>query len=195
MSRLSHLLSGGRHIANVAVLWPTNAMSATYTPQTHNPIGDRTERDFNTLTDLLLRLHYDYDYLDEDRPDRLQPLNRQADDREDLREGKEQKGTEREEPGGDGGPLVHPEAHEPQEALLEPEEAAALTDVEAEGAGLAVVGQVLEDVAEIEAFEVAAEGHLTSLSRPGRQVNSSPSRRCRGAEWPRSRPRTRRRGT
>lgn len=66
MSRLSHLLSGGRHIAKVAVLWPMNAMFATYTPQSHNALGDRTERDFNTLTDLLLRLHYDYDYLDED---------------------------------------------------------------------------------------------------------------------------------
>jgi hypothetical protein len=66
MSRLSHLLSGGKHIAKVAVLWPMNAMFAAYTPQAHNPIGDRTERDFNTLTDLLLRLHYDYDFLDED---------------------------------------------------------------------------------------------------------------------------------
>ena len=66
ISRLSHLLSGGKHIAKVAVLWPMNAMFATYTPQTHNDIGDRIERDFNTLTDLLLRLHYDYDYLDED---------------------------------------------------------------------------------------------------------------------------------
>jgi hypothetical protein len=66
MSRLSHLLSGGKHIAKVALLWPMNAMFATYTPQSHNAIGDRTERDFNTLTDLLLRLHYDYDYLDED---------------------------------------------------------------------------------------------------------------------------------
>jgi hypothetical protein len=66
MSRLSHLLSGGKHIAKVAVLWPMNAMFATYTPQSHNTIGDRIERDFNTLTDLLLRLHYDYDYLDED---------------------------------------------------------------------------------------------------------------------------------
>ena len=66
MSRLSHLLSGGKHIAKVAVLWPMNAMFATYTPQSHNTLGDRTERDFNTLTDLLLRVHYDYDYLDED---------------------------------------------------------------------------------------------------------------------------------
>lgn len=66
ISRLSHLLSGGKHIAKVAVLWPMNAMFATYTPQAHNAIGDRIERDFNALTDLLLRLHYDYDYLDED---------------------------------------------------------------------------------------------------------------------------------
>jgi hypothetical protein len=66
ISRLSHMLSGGRHVAKVAVLWPINAMFGTYTPQSHNALGDRTEHDFNTLTDLLLRLHYDFDYLDED---------------------------------------------------------------------------------------------------------------------------------
>jgi hypothetical protein len=66
VSRLSDMLTGGRHVAKVAVLWPINAMYATYTPQSHNALGDRTEHDFNTLTDLLLRLHYDFDYLDED---------------------------------------------------------------------------------------------------------------------------------
>ncbi len=66
MSRLSHLLSGGRHVAHVAVLWPMSAMFATYTPQAHNALADRCEADFNALTDLLLRLHYDFDYLDED---------------------------------------------------------------------------------------------------------------------------------
>jgi hypothetical protein len=66
ISRLSHLLTGGRHVAKVAVLWPINTMFATYTPQSHNALGDRTEHDFNVLTDLLLRLHYDFDYLDED---------------------------------------------------------------------------------------------------------------------------------
>ncbi|HYN88693.1 MAG TPA: glycosyl hydrolase [Ardenticatenaceae bacterium] len=66
VSRLSYLLTGGRHVAKVAILWPINAMFATYTPQSHNQVGDRIENDFNTLTDLLLRLHYDYDYLDED---------------------------------------------------------------------------------------------------------------------------------
>src|SRR5688572_26799870 len=66
IARLSHLLSGGRHVAKVAVLWPINAMFATYTPQTHNDLSDRTEQDTNSLTDSLLRLHYDFDYLDED---------------------------------------------------------------------------------------------------------------------------------
>lgn len=66
ISRLSHLLSGGRHVAKVAVLWPLNSLFATYTPQSHNALADRTEQDFNVLTDLLLRLHYDFDYLDED---------------------------------------------------------------------------------------------------------------------------------
>ena len=66
ISRLSYLLSGGKHVAKVAVLWPMNAMFATYTPQTRNALNDRIESDFNVLTDLLLRLHYDFDYLDED---------------------------------------------------------------------------------------------------------------------------------
>ena len=66
MSRLGDMLTGGRHAAKVAVLWPIQNMFATYTPQRHTPLADRTEHDFNTLTDLLLRLHYDFDYLDED---------------------------------------------------------------------------------------------------------------------------------
>jgi hypothetical protein len=66
ISRLSRLLSGGRHVARVAVLWPINAMFATYRPQQRDPAGQRIEDDFNALTDLLLRLHVDFDYLDED---------------------------------------------------------------------------------------------------------------------------------
>jgi alpha-L-rhamnosidase len=66
VSRLSRTLSGGTHLARVAVLWPINAMFATYTPQQRNEVGDRIEEDFNALTDLLLRLHVDFDYLDED---------------------------------------------------------------------------------------------------------------------------------
>ncbi len=66
MSRLGTLLTGGRHAAKVAVLWPIQNMFATYTPQGHTALADRTEHDFNVLTDLLLRLHYDFDYLDEE---------------------------------------------------------------------------------------------------------------------------------
>ena len=66
VARLGAMLTGGHHVAKVAVLWPINAMFGTYTPQQHHPLGDRTEHDFNALTDLLLRLHHDYDYLDED---------------------------------------------------------------------------------------------------------------------------------
>jgi hypothetical protein len=66
ISRLSHLLSGGRHVAKLAVLWPINAMFATYAPQAPSEAALRMERDFYALTDLLLRLHLDYDYLDED---------------------------------------------------------------------------------------------------------------------------------
>jgi hypothetical protein len=65
ISRLSHLLSGGRHVARLAVVWPINAMFATYRPQQRTPLGNRIEYDLNTLTDLLLRLHHDFDYLDE----------------------------------------------------------------------------------------------------------------------------------
>lgn len=66
ISRLSRLLSGGRHMARMAVLWPINAMFATYRPQERDRIGERIEQDFNALTDLLLRLHIEFDYLDED---------------------------------------------------------------------------------------------------------------------------------
>lgn len=66
MSRLSHLLSGGRHVAKVAVLWPLNALFGNFTPQGSSPLGERTVNDFNTLTDLLLHVHYDFDYIDED---------------------------------------------------------------------------------------------------------------------------------
>lgn len=66
VSRLGQMLTGGRHIAKVAVLWPINDMFATYTPQRRAPLANRTEHDFNVLTDLLLRLHHDYDYLDEE---------------------------------------------------------------------------------------------------------------------------------
>ncbi|RPI84857.1 MAG: hypothetical protein EHM41_12315, partial [Chloroflexi bacterium] len=66
ISRLSHMLSGGRHVAKVAVLWPINALFATNTPQGSTLLASREEIDFGVLTDILLRIHYDFDYLDED---------------------------------------------------------------------------------------------------------------------------------
>jgi hypothetical protein len=65
-SRLSELLTGGRHVAKVAMLWPINAMFATYLPQQQTPDGHSIEAGLNVLTDLLLRLHHDFDYIDED---------------------------------------------------------------------------------------------------------------------------------
>jgi hypothetical protein len=66
ISRTSELLSGGRHVAKVAVLWPINAMFATYVPQTRTDQGQAVEHGLNVLTDTLLRLHHDFDYLDEE---------------------------------------------------------------------------------------------------------------------------------
>lgn len=66
MSRLSEMLTGGRHVAKVAVVWPINSMFATYMPQTRTVEGDMIEAGLNRLTDLLLRLHHDFDYVDED---------------------------------------------------------------------------------------------------------------------------------
>src|SRR5439155_17375535 len=45
ISRLSEMLSAGRHVARVAVIWPINAMFATYRPDVRTPLGTRIERD------------------------------------------------------------------------------------------------------------------------------------------------------
>ncbi len=66
MSRLSHALTGGRHVAKVLVLYPITSVWTNYTPQARTPEGNAAEFDFNWLTDTLLRLHYDFDYVDED---------------------------------------------------------------------------------------------------------------------------------
>jgi hypothetical protein len=66
MSRLSETLTGGRHVAKVAVLWPINAMFGSYIPQEPTPAADEIERGLNAITDRLLRLHHDFDYLDEE---------------------------------------------------------------------------------------------------------------------------------
>jgi hypothetical protein len=66
MSRLSHILSGGSHVAKVLVLYPIASMWTNYTPQKRDEVSNVIEHDFNYLTDALLRLHYDFDYVDED---------------------------------------------------------------------------------------------------------------------------------
>ncbi len=65
-ARLSHILSGGRHVAKALVLYPINSIWANYVPQKRSAVGNVIESDFNYLTDTLLRLHYDFDYVDED---------------------------------------------------------------------------------------------------------------------------------
>src|SRR3954452_22009461 len=65
ISRASYMLTGGRHVAKVAVLWPMTSLFANYLPQERTPLADRIEYDLNPLTDLLLRVNHDFDYVDE----------------------------------------------------------------------------------------------------------------------------------
>jgi hypothetical protein len=66
MTRMGYILSGGRHVAKIAILYPLNSIWTNYTPQVRNAVGNAIEFDFNYLTDTLLRLHVDFDYIDED---------------------------------------------------------------------------------------------------------------------------------
>ena len=66
MARLGHILSGGRHVAKVLMLYPINSIWTNYIPQSRNDVGNATEFSFNYMTDTLLKLHYDFDYVDED---------------------------------------------------------------------------------------------------------------------------------
>ena len=65
-ARLSHLLSGGRHVAKVLMLYPINSIWINYVPHETTRVGELIEEDFRFLTDILLRMHYDFDYVDED---------------------------------------------------------------------------------------------------------------------------------
>jgi hypothetical protein len=66
MARLGHVLSGGRHVAKILIIWPINSMWTNYVPQKHNAVSRNLEKSFNWLTDILLRHHFDFDYVDED---------------------------------------------------------------------------------------------------------------------------------
>lgn len=65
-ARLSHILSGGRHVAKALMLYPINSIWTNYVPQEQTRVGEVIEEDFQFLTDILLRMHYDFDYVDED---------------------------------------------------------------------------------------------------------------------------------
>ena len=66
MARLGHALTGGKHIAKILILYPITSIWANYVPQAPDDISRLIEMDFNYLTDALLHLHYDFDYVDED---------------------------------------------------------------------------------------------------------------------------------
>ena len=66
MTRLGYTLSGGDHVAKVAVLYPMNSIWANYMPNRRTKISECIEREFAYMADRMLRLHIDYDYLDED---------------------------------------------------------------------------------------------------------------------------------
>ncbi|HEX7072277.1 MAG TPA: glycosyl hydrolase [Rhodothermales bacterium] len=65
-ARISHLLTGGRHVAKLLMLYPINSIWCNYMPQEQTRVSEVIESDFQYLTDTLLRLHYDFDYVDED---------------------------------------------------------------------------------------------------------------------------------
>lgn len=67
ITRLSYMLSGGVHQAETAILYPMTSIWATYKPQESHPVGALIENEFNWLTDRLLRLHVDFDYVEEER--------------------------------------------------------------------------------------------------------------------------------
>lgn len=65
-ARLSHALTGGRHVAKVLMLYPIASAWTNYMPQEVSRTAELIEADFHYLTDTLLRLHFDFDYVDED---------------------------------------------------------------------------------------------------------------------------------
>lgn len=65
LSRLGYLLSGGHHVAKIAILYPINSIWANYTPQKPNEYSQFLEQELNHLADALLRIHYDYDFIEE----------------------------------------------------------------------------------------------------------------------------------
>jgi hypothetical protein len=66
IKRVGYLMTGGVHVARAAVLYPINHIWANFVPQGADACSKLCVDDFNFMTDALLRLHCDFDYVDED---------------------------------------------------------------------------------------------------------------------------------
>ncbi|MEG8989748.1 glycosyl hydrolase [Ignavibacteria bacterium 4148-Me] len=66
IKRIGYALTDGKHVAKILMLYPITSAWTNYTPSGTNDIFNTIQNEFNFLTDALLRLHYDFDYVDED---------------------------------------------------------------------------------------------------------------------------------
>jgi len=64
VQRLSYLLSGGRNISQIAVLYPNKSVQALLTPL-NEKLADQIDSSFLALSNFLLENQLDFDYLDE----------------------------------------------------------------------------------------------------------------------------------
>jgi len=67
VGRLAYMTTGGRHVADVAVLYPIASVWAASNPfdEEGNPTTDRVEAVFHDVSKALLRSRIDFDYIDE----------------------------------------------------------------------------------------------------------------------------------
>lgn len=65
VARLCYLFSNGNHIADVAFLYPIKSMWATINPKP-TPETEKVVAGFNKLSEALLRIGFDFDYLSEE---------------------------------------------------------------------------------------------------------------------------------
>jgi hypothetical protein len=66
VARLCWALTQGRHVAKVCVLYPLRSAWAHHHPLRRDVLFDAVEEDLFYVCDLLTRLHYDYDFMDEE---------------------------------------------------------------------------------------------------------------------------------
>lgn len=65
LSRVCYMLSEGRHVSDVAVLYPVKSIWAHMNPCS-TPLTKKIEEDFSDISETLSKLHHDYDYIDEE---------------------------------------------------------------------------------------------------------------------------------